>query len=117
MKEVSAPELKNSYQDSEINNISMATSLSILNQVDGNKKENKLSISCNDKEMDIGELINEKEKPKEEQKELLSIVFLQEELQRSLDREHYFILLIETMYTKVNYNPISHNENIRLNLT
>jgi len=99
-KGVSGPELKNSYQEnSEINNISIATSFSLLNQVEGLKVGNRLGVSGNDKEMDIGELSNDKEVQKEEEpKELLSVVFLQEELQRSIDREHYLILMIETLF-------------------
>jgi len=73
-----------------------------LNQVEGLKVGNRLGVSGNDKEMDIGELSNEKEVQKEEEsKELLSVVFLQEELQRSIDREHYLILMIETLFRQV----------------
>lgn len=103
-KGVSGPELKNSYQEnSEINNISVATSFSLLNQVEGFKGGNRPEASVIDKEMDIGELSNEKECPKEEEpKEVLTVAYLQEELQRSIDREHYFILIIETLFTQVN---------------
>ena len=73
-----------------------------MNQVEGLKVGNRLGVSGNDKEMDIGELSNEKEVQKEEEsKELLSVVFLQEELQRSIDREHYLILMIETLFRQV----------------
>jgi len=67
------------------------------------KKENKFGLSSgNFREMDIGELMNEKEEMKEEEPmDFFNIVCLQEELQRSLDREHYFILIIETLYTQV----------------
>ena len=105
---MSGPELKNSYQEnSELNNISIATSISLLNQVEGIKGGNRLGASGNDKEMDIGELSNEKEcndkecQTDSEKKDLLSTAFLQEELQRSIDREHYFILIIETLFSQV----------------
>jgi len=83
--------------------LSMIASHELVTQAgEGEKKENKLMGSGNFREMDIGELMNEKEDMKEEEPmDFFNIVCLQEELQRSLDREHYFILIIETLHAQV----------------
>lgn len=81
--------------------LSMIASHELVTQGD-EKKDNKLMGSGNFREMDIGELMNEKEEMREEEPmDFFNIVCLQEELQRSLDREHYFILIIETLHAQV----------------